>query len=234
MSLSDLEDIVAADICYASDFGMLGIVDAGIISGCYQQGGVVYASGNGDYAEWLEKENEFEKIYTSDIVGVKSGKISRITDGAEQVMVVSVSPIVLGAEPQEEDKKKFEKIAFMGQVPVKIIGDVKSGDYILPSGNNDGLGIAVSPEELKIDDLPKIVGRSWSTIQGKKLSLINIVVGVKTNEWVTIYNTIEGKLKDYDKALKEFKAEIDLKNSSIIDRINNIESIINQEANTIK
>ena len=149
-------------------------------------------------------------------------------------MVVSVSPIVLGAEPQEEDKKKFEKIAFMGQVPVKIIGDVKSGDYILPSGNNDGLGIAVSPEELKIDDLPKIVGRSWSTIQGKKLSLINIVVGVKTNEWVTIYNTIEGKLKDYDKALKEFKAEIDLKNSSIIDRINNIESIINQEANTIK
>ena len=40
------------------------------------------------------------------------------TEDAEQVMVVSFSPIVLG-EPQEKDKERFEQVAFMGQVPVK-------------------------------------------------------------------------------------------------------------------
>ena len=35
-------------------------------------------------------------------------------------------------------------IAFIGQVPVKIIGSANIGDLVLPSGNNDGTGIAVS------------------------------------------------------------------------------------------
>ena len=56
--------------------GMTGVLEGSLIAGCYSAGGVVYASGNGDYAEWLELENEEEEILKTDIVGVKGGKIS--------------------------------------------------------------------------------------------------------------------------------------------------------------
>ena len=57
-----------------------------IVQGCYlTNGGVVYASGNGDYAEWLEKANIDEEINKTDVVGVKGGKITKNTEDAEQV-----------------------------------------------------------------------------------------------------------------------------------------------------
>ena len=90
-----------------------------IQAGCLSNGGIVYASGNGDYAEWLEMENVNEEILKTDIVGVRGGKISKNTTNAEQIMVVSTSPIVLGAEPSTDKVENFRQVAFMGQVPVK-------------------------------------------------------------------------------------------------------------------
>ncbi len=47
----------------------------------------------------------------------------------------------------------------MGQVPTWVKGEVLIGDFILASGNNDGIGIAKSPEALTIEDIPNIVGK---------------------------------------------------------------------------
>ncbi|MDZ7765197.1 MAG: hypothetical protein U5K00_12340 [Melioribacteraceae bacterium] len=85
-----------------------------------------------------------EEISSGDIVGINGGKISKNTSRAEYISVVSTSPIILGNMPIKEIETHFEKVAFMGQVPVKVIGIVKTGDYILPSGLNDGVGIAGS------------------------------------------------------------------------------------------
>ena len=124
--------------------------------------GVTYESGSADYAEWLPKAHKNEKFAVADIVGVKGGKISKVTDDAEQFMVISLKPIVLGNTPENGKAKEYEKVAFMGQVPVRVLGAVNLGDYILPSGGNNGLGIAVSPANMKPQDYKKIVGVAWS------------------------------------------------------------------------
>ena len=82
--------------------------------------GVTYQSGSGDYAEYLMKQFPTEKIYASEIVGVKGGRISKNVEGAEKLMVVSFKPIVLGNTPNDAALPNYEKVAFMGQVHVRV------------------------------------------------------------------------------------------------------------------
>ena len=58
-------------------------------------------------------------------------------------------------------------------------------------------------EAVKLKDLKAIIGKAWSGSNGKKASIINVSVGLKTNEWVDILkqqelrlNTLESKLND--------------------------------------
>ena len=124
-------------------------------------GGVTYESGSGDYAEWLERADHHEKINIGDVVGVVGDKISKTTDGANRFMVVSWKPCVLGNMPEEGKEQFYQKVAFMGQVPVKIACNVKKGDYIIPSGHNDGFATTISPENMTADDLGKVLGVAW-------------------------------------------------------------------------
>ena len=77
-------------------------------------------------------------------------------------MVVSKSPIVLGNEPPLSQRNNYEKIAFIGQVPVKTYGKVNIGDYIIRTNNNDGVAIAKSPNQIQINEYSKIVGIAWA------------------------------------------------------------------------
>ena len=131
--------------------------------------GVTYESGAGDYAEWLERKKDERDMHFGEIVGVKAGQISLNTQGVDHFMVVSMRPIVLGNAPQPAKQENFEKVAFMGQVPVKVVGKVAIGDYILPSGNNDGLGIAVNPSDMKLGDYSRIVGVAWQAAKEAQL-----------------------------------------------------------------
>ncbi|MCC6845971.1 MAG: hypothetical protein IT283_06615, partial [Bacteroidetes bacterium] len=148
--------------------------------------GVTYESGSADYAEWLPKSNLSEKFGISDIVGVRGGKISKNTDGAEQFMVVSMKPIVLGNTPAEGKAQDYEKVAFMGQVPVRVLGPVKLGDYILPSDGGNGLGIAVAPSNMRVEDYKKIVGVAWSAGSNPDLNTVRVAVGLNTNSLATM------------------------------------------------
>lgn len=144
--------------------------------------GVSYSSGSGDYAEWLQRAPGVQPLHFGEVVGVNGGKVSLDTKNAQHVMVVSKQPIVLGNAPQEKVKENFEKIAFMGQVPVKVVGKVEVGDYIIPSGNNDGFGVAVNPKDMKIGDFTKIVGVAWQSAKDRPFNLVNVAVGLSNND----------------------------------------------------
>jgi hypothetical protein len=106
------------------------------------------------------------------------GKITKQTAGADMVMAVSEAPIVLGNMPREADKHLYEKIAFLGQVPLKVRGPVHAGDYIVPSGSNDGTGVAESPSSIAPEKWPQIVGQAWESSSEAGVKYVNALVGV--------------------------------------------------------
>lgn len=140
--------------------------------------GISYESGSGDYAEWLQKADLGEGFTPGDIVAVNGGMISKNTINAEKLMAVSTCPVVLGNMPEKNEEYKYEKVAFMGQIPVKVRGEVHSGDFIIPSGLNDGIGIAVEPELMTIEELDKVVGRAWTESSDRYVKMINVLVGI--------------------------------------------------------
>ena len=134
-----------------------------------------------------------------DIVSVDGGYISKNTDvNVSQLMVVSTMPMMLGNKPVSSNPKNYEIIAFMGQVPVKVRGNVFVGDYILPSGFNDGSGIAISPDDLKIEQYSKIVGIAWSPSYGKEFSYINLSVGLNANDVARLAVKHQRKIDDLE------------------------------------
>ncbi len=162
--------------------------------------GISYTTGSADYAEYLERRNPAEKMTPGDIVGVTGGKISKNTGNASQHMVISTNPAVLGNMPQPADQARFEKVAFMGQVPVKVRGQVNIGDYILPSGYNDGTGIAVSPERITAKQYSLIVGVAWSEAPAdSKLSLINLAIGLNTNDVARLVEEQQSKIEKLER-----------------------------------
>lgn len=144
--------------------------------------GVTYSSGKGDYAEWLERDPAERDLQFGEIVGVKGGKVSLRTDDADHVLVISTSPIFLGNMPQREEEHKYEKIAFLGQVPVRVAGKVELGDYILASGNHDGMGIAVKPADMEIADFQRVVGVAWESAPDNPVNVVKIGVGINAND----------------------------------------------------
>ena len=168
--------------------------------------GVSYASGAGDYAEYLERFDVNEVMSYGDIVGLNGGKISKNTINAQQMMVISYKPAVLGALPQPNQEQFFEKVAFMGQVPVKVFGKVNIGDYILPSGNNDGFGRAVSPDMLTAKDIRNIVGVAWESSQNEiGFKYINVAVGINNNDSSPIVEKLETKISNQQNEIDELK-----------------------------
>jgi hypothetical protein len=145
--------------------------------------GVAFETGGADYAEWLEKKFINEKFSYGDIVGVKGGMVSKSLDAPDQYMVVSKRPIVLGNMPPQGKEEAFEKIAFLGQVDVKVRGKVNVGDYIIASTLNDGFGTAVSPNNISFDQYQRVVGVAWSASDDNAgNSMINVAVGINSND----------------------------------------------------
>ncbi|MBK7373711.1 MAG: hypothetical protein IPJ09_20185 [Saprospiraceae bacterium] len=168
--------------------------------------GVTYESGAGDYAEWLEKADHEEVFLPGYIVGMRNGKISKTINKHERSLVISTKPIVLGNMPQGNESS-FEKVAFLGQVPVYVSGKVTMGDYILPSGFNDGVGKAVHPDQLSAEDYSQIVGVAWSAGQSDELSLILTAIGLHEGD-------ISKVILENKNEIKNLKASLD--NSSVL------------------
>lgn len=173
----------------------------------YNSIGVEYASGHGDYAEWLERADHNEIISRGDIVAVKGGKITKNLENAEQVMAVSEYPIVLGNMPEADKVYQGNNVAFMGQIPVKIFGPVKTGDYILADSKVPGYGIAKSKIELTIEDMPFVVGRSWENMPAQGPKMVNTVVGVHNGDYSKILKQYEERLRSAETRLNEMSVD---------------------------
>lgn len=170
--------------------------------------GVEYTSGNGDYAEWLERANPAEAINAGDVVGVRGGKISKDLTGAEQVMAVSGKPIMLGNVPPAGREHLGNKIAFMGQIPVKAMGPVHSGDYLVADPVVAGYAVAVAPANMTPDQLKRAVGRAWETklVDGPKL--VNTIIGIHNGDYVNILKQLQQKIQQSEARMDAIEARL--------------------------
>ena len=164
-------------------------------------GGVRYESTAGDFAEYLERKDHDQELVPGDVIGVKHGKISFDTKDADEIMVVSQNPVVVGNSPGE-DKSQWEEVGFIGQVMVNVLGPVSSGDFIITSGNEDGTAISRSPNEITFEEIPRIIGRAWETNKSNDPKLINTVVGLDHS---SAYQNVIG---DQQKEINELKMEL--------------------------
>lgn len=179
--------------------------------------GVAYSSGGADYAEYLKRNPEERDLFPGEVVGVRNGEISLNTHQADHLLVISEAPAMLGNLPSPERKDLFEKVAFMGQVPVKVLGPVQSGDYIIPSGNNDGIGIAVHPEQLPTEDFKSILGVSWETknVDKNQIHKTKISVGLNFNDLAPRVEKLESEVDNIlaflegKEELKDFGTSLD-------------------------
>jgi hypothetical protein len=153
------------------------------IAGCIENnvsGDVQYESNAADYAERLERLDPDEEINDGDLVGVFGGKVSQRTEGADWVMVVSGQAIVVGNATLNDPElhARQEIVSFVGQVPVRVLGPVAVGDFLMASGQNDGTATAVPPAKLDPAQAHLIVGRAWEASDEPGEKLINTVVGL--------------------------------------------------------
>lgn len=200
---------LAAGIKLALDAATIGVFRDTYFTEIHNQVGVSYTTGRADYAEWLERDKACRDLHFGEIVGIKGGKVSLKTSNVDHYRVVSKNPGILGNEPAPEQLPNYEKIAFMGQVLVKVAGSVDVGDYIIPSGNNDGFGLAVNPKAMKAGDYTRIVGVAWESAHQGLFNYINVAVGINSNELSQQVELLERKIDAIEKHLKGEKLTLD-------------------------
>jgi len=210
-----LDDVYVFNV--ASNFIGIDLAD-GISSGAstivkliseFNKLGVEYASGNGDYSEWLERVDVKEYLTAGDIVAVKGGKITKEYNGFEQLMIVSHRPIVLGNAPEKGEEHLGNTVAFIGQVPVKVIGPVKRGDYIVARSEFDGYGVAVSPSEMTTENFIMAVGRSWEQNLKQGPKMVNTVVGVQNGDFKLRVEKLQKEQQKLDNSIENLESKLE-------------------------
>ncbi len=235
-STADFRDNTVLDPVYVINVlaGFVGVdLVEGMIGGgtelsnlidAYNKIGVAFESGNGDYAEWLPRQDISEYITAGDIVAIRGGKISKDLTVFEQILVVSHRPIVLGNTPAKEDTPLGNPVAFLGQVPVKVLGPVSQGDFIVANTIIAGYGKAVSLENMTPIDYKLAVGRSWETNRQEGPKVVKIVMGIHNNTISQDVASVENQQK-----------ELDIKIETLEERLARIsEKLENTSANKIE
>ncbi|MFV1979785.1 MAG: hypothetical protein ACC655_01415 [Rhodothermia bacterium] len=139
---------------------------------------VSYNTTGADYAEYIRKLDPDETINVGSVVGLFEGGISYKTSRALRAMVITGRAGVVGNMPRGGDATGFEKVSFMGQVSVLVRGPVQAGDYVVTSGLDDGMGVAVSADRLELKQLSSIVGRAWESKATPETGRVLIEVGL--------------------------------------------------------
>ena len=138
-----------------------------------------------------------------------------MTENADHILVVSFNPIVLGNMPEEGKESDYEKVAFMGQVPVKVFGEVNVGDFILASGFHNGLGTAVSPDDIEPDQYCKIVGTAWSGSDSLDVGFVNLAVGLNANDMARLNLVQEEKITAQEYQINALEKQLALMNAAL-------------------
>ena len=191
-------------------------------------GGVTYGSKGADYAEWLPKEDTTAEFALGEVVGIRNGHITKETENVEQIMVISSRPIVLGNTPPEGQEDNYSKVGFMGQVLTLVQEGAKAGDYIVPSGDNNGWAKAISPEDVTIADIPKIVGKAWADSKNDYVDLVNVAVGLKAGEMAILMKKQVERMSALEAKVEASVSKEEY--SGLLKRLESVEGILNVEA----
>jgi len=140
-------------------------------------GGVTMISGGADFAELLPVRAGSAMPRPGDVVGVIDGRIGLDTRGAQQLMVVSTQPIIVGNAPGGERTAGSMPVAFLGQVPVRVRGPVSAGDLLVASGDSDGYAIAVDSASWNPAQHGPVIGAAWESKPADRTS-VRAAVGI--------------------------------------------------------
>eukprot|EP01048_Picozoa_sp_COSAG05_P012705 COSAG05_NODE_1295_length_5251_cov_4.221273_1_plen_610_part_00 len=127
----------------------LGALDRGT------DGGLKLQSSQGDFAEYYRRAPGEMPFEEGDVVGFRSGMLTRKTDGCTMVGVISRMAVVEGSGPPAKERHLYDTVAHCGLVPVKLsvrpAAGMKAaqcqcpgpqvGQVLTPSGFNDGTAV---------------------------------------------------------------------------------------------
>ena len=167
--------------------------------------GVALNSSGADFAECLPRLDPDEVIEEGDIVGVFAGKISKRTQGADHVTVISRQPIMVGNLPPMGDEHLVNKVVVVGQVRGKVRGAVQAGDFIIPSGDDDGVGMAITPDQFTAKGCAQVVGRAWESSDVVAIKTINTAVGFVAS---AVGEALVSMLRDQQEEIATLRTEI--------------------------
>lgn len=168
-----------------------GSSDIGAVEG-NGGGGVTYRTTSADYAEWMPRDDGEAPMSAGDVVGVFAGRIRRMTDGADHILVVSTSPAMLANSPGLANQANYEVISMLGQVPVKVRGAVNAGDILVASGKNDGFAVGVSATDATIDQHARSIGVAWESKSSADVGTVRCAVGLPTtHSWRSVMRSLE-------------------------------------------
>ena len=125
--------------------------------------GVTLQSAGADVAEWHRVDPALCAPHMNgaifeegEVVGVHTCGLSRVTVGASVVGVISHQAIVKGGMPAGGGEKSacYDSVAYIGRLPMRVRGAVRTGDALVPSGRNDG--VAVAMRTMEASEAPQI------------------------------------------------------------------------------
>lgn len=141
-------------------------------------GGVVLAGAGNEIALWLPKRDPTEPLAAGDLVGVTDGLASRDTSRASHLFVVAGNALLAGNDPGSEARPGFVLVTVLGLAQARVAGPLHAGDLVVPSGQNDGLGVAVAPQALAPDQFTRVVGQVWAADSSEQAGLATVAVGL--------------------------------------------------------
>jgi len=181
-----------------------------------KSGGIVYGTTGADYAECLPRLYKEEILEAGDVVGIFEGHVTRKTKGATNIMVITGQPAVLGNQ-LNEDSELNENVSFIGQVAVRVIGKVKVGDWIIPSGREEGTALALPTSKISPDYV--IIGQAWESNMNPEIKRVNTVVGLDVSRAKNaIISRMEQELNNQLLAIQNLQIKIDELNQLLINR----------------
>jgi hypothetical protein len=127
------------------------------------------------------------------------------------VRVISTAPALLGNTPSKDQIDRFRKVALIGQVPVKVRGIVQAGDYVIPSGLNDGIGVAIAPEKLRPAQYGQIVGVASESSAEESVKKVVVEVGLHTaaKQLADLHQEKDRQISELTQATRALQARLE-------------------------
>lgn len=101
----------------------------------------------------MAKVDPEEEILPGHVVFSHGSKVSKKMPEGDVpllIFVVSTHAAIIGNRPVDAlTRERSVRVAYVGQAPVRIVGDVKEKWWLVPSGNEDGKARAISKKELQ-------------------------------------------------------------------------------------